>query len=232
MMKKNELVEVIEAMGQEAMGELTHDDLVKMNIGQLKALKKELDEEAKSADTPEPVEVTPEPVEEKTRISLEKLPVEVTPEPVFVSMCGELFDPKKAGTCYKQCSVDFPEAFASCEAHFKTKPVGSPVGEKTKRVAKAKNPSGGGRTLWNHVANSQAGKIDECIVTGHPMTIKEIASYAMGKEARCLHHLKHLVADWNVDILHGNRTEGELTEVVYFWADKNPDMPGTALVRQ
>ena len=210
---KADWIKEINAFGSEALGDVTQEQLLEMNVGQLKMLKKEIEEEIAAgvaivekqltdANTPKEETVTDTPAN-------------------FASMCGSEFDPKKAGSCHKQCSQDFPEAFKACSENFSKKP---------EKKTSAPKRAGGGKTVWNHVVNSQAGKIDECIIAGKPMSLAEIAKYAEGKEPRCLDHLKHLVFDWKIDILITKRKkEDGKDEDIYFWSEKDKRRTGDKL---
>jgi len=208
---KQNWIDEVKAFGQEALGDVTDADLAAMQIGQLKALKKELEKETGKVEEP-----AADKVEEKT---------EELPKSQFISMCGSEYDPKKSGSCAKQCSKDFPEAFKACSENFAAK---ASVGTTTK-TKKTKAPTTGGKTVWNHVASSQAGLIDECIIGGKQMTLAEIAEFAKAKEARTLNHLQHLVADWQITILTDKRKVGEEEKTYYFWKDKCPAAVGEPL---
>lgn len=205
---KQNWIDEVKGFGQEALGDVTDADLAAMNIGQLKALKKELEKETGKTETPDPVK-------EETKQDV--------PESKFISMCGSEFDPKKSGSCHTQCAKDFPEAFQACVENFKREP------EKPARQKKTSVGGGSGKTIWNHIASSQAGLIDECIISGKQMTLKEIAEHAKAKELRTLAHIKHLVADWKVTVLFDEREVEGKKEIFYFWADKCPGAPGTPL---
>jgi len=206
---KQNWIDEVKAFGQEALGDVSDDDLNAMQIGQLKALKKELEKETGK---------TEEPAAGKQ----EEGKLEELPKSQFISMCGSEYDPKKSGSCAKQCNKDFPEAFKACSENFAAK---ASVGTTTK-TKKTKAPATGGKTIWNHVASSQAGLIDECIIGGKQMTLAEIAAYAKAKEPRTLNHIQHLVADWKITILTDKRKVGEEEKVYYFWKDKCPGAVG------
>lgn len=102
----------------------------------------------------------------------------------FSSLCGFPFDPAKKSDCYTVCKKDNPADFKACEDNFKT----APIKPKTKTVG------GRGKSKWGHINGSQAGLIDDCLVTAEkPLLLEDIAAFAKGKVPRVLHHLKHLV---------------------------------------
>ena len=205
---KQDWIKEINAFGAALLGEITQEELLTFNVGQLKALKLEIEKEVAESAAPQ--------AEEKEG--------DAGSESKFISMCGSEFDPKKSGSCAKDCSKDFPEAYKACSENFKVKP------EAKGKAKKAKAPVGGGKTRWNHVANSQAGKIDEVIITGEPKSLKEIAEFANAKEPRTLAHMQHLVADWGIEILYTTRKdEAGKDETIFFWSEKDKRRKGDIL---
>jgi len=210
---KSNWIEEINAFGAEAIGEVTQEELLAMNVGQLKNLKLEIEKEIAEKNAPPPEKKENEDEQDGDKTSDSK----------FISMCGSEFDPKATGSCHKQCQVDFPEAFKACSEQYKVQPA-------AKTTQRAKAPAGGGKTRWNHVSNSQAGRIDEMIIAGEPKSLKEIAEFAQAKEPRTLAHMQHLVADWGIEILSTDRKkEDGKSETVYFWSEKDKRRKGTVL---
>lgn len=130
----------------------------------------------------------------------------------FASFCGFEFDPAKNSDCYTVCQKDEPEEFAKCLAHFETLVI--------KPKAKSSTAKGGrGKSQWGHINGTQAGLIDDALVTAEtPLQLTAISEFAQGKSPRVLHHLKHLVKNKGASI--------ELTkDNCIYWAD-NPNMSG------
>lgn len=112
-----------------------------------------------------------------------------TPEE-FKSMCGFEFDPAQAGSCYKTCQGESPEAFASCVENFKL------TAKKTTSVSKAKR----GKNVFGHLNGCQGALIDDALLTGKAFTIEKLMKNAKATHPRVVSHLKHLYAVWNVDL--------------------------------
>ena len=128
----------------------------------------------------------------------------------FASFCGFAFDPAKNSDCYTVCKKDEPEEFAKCLAHFETLVI--------KPKTKTSTAKGGrGKSHWGHINGTQAGLIDDALVTATtPLQLTAIAEFAQGKSPRVLHHLKHLVKNKGASV--------ELTkDNAIYWKD-NPNM--------
>jgi len=202
-MKKNELIELLLAHKQ--IGELSADDLEKMNMKSLEALRKELDAEV-STETPENV---PEELPNGT------IGEEIKP---FTSMCGLSFDPSKSGACFGQCADEFPDSFKDCQNNFSAQPA---------KAAKAKAAPGLGMNQWYHRPGSQGGELDRFFEEGKVGTVEEIALFANCNTRRVMIHIKHLIADFNVSILKaGRKNEDGTTSTVYFWSEKDKRRKG------
>ncbi len=109
----------------------------------------------------------------------------------FKSMCGFEFDPAQAGSCFKTCQEENPEAFAACQANFKL------TAKKTPATSKAKR----GKNVFGHLNGCQGALIDEAfLTTGGAHSVKELMEFAKATHPRVISHLKHLVSVWNVDL--------------------------------
>lgn len=206
------------------LGDIAQSKLETFTVGQLKALHKDMADELaekSNADTEKDDENLPS-------TDVKETDGNDTPKS-FASMCGNEFDPKKTGTCYKQCQVDFPEAFKACSEHYATLET---VGSKRK----SSKPSAG-KSEWGHTNGKQGGLIDNFFFEGQVGTMAEICDFCGGKEGRVMHHMKHLVADKGVQIQYKHRkvTEGEgddakTTQVKeYWWHDKDKRRKGDNL---
>lgn len=206
------------------LGEIQRDDLDGFTIGQLKALYKEMVEDL--AQQQKPVEgegkelaVVEDGTNEEKADSTSK----------FMTMCGSEFNPKTSGECFKQCSVDFPEAFEACLAEYKKLDLAPTKKRSTSTI---------GKTTWGHLKTAQGGRIDDFFFEGNVGTLKEVAEFSNGKEARCLHHMKHLVYDLGIELLYGFRKEevgeGDAKKVsqekVYWWAESDKRRNGEKLI--
>jgi len=195
------------------LGDIPREDLEQYSVGQLKALYKDMEDEL-AAHLPATTDGTPEePVDGETKEE-------------FHTMCGSEFNPKTSGECFKQCQEDFPEAFAACIEHYKITDI-KPV------KAKSTKKAGIGKTEWQHLRNSQAGLIDDFFFNGGVGTLKEVSEFASGKETRCLHHMRHLVADIGVELLYAFRKveteKGLEQEKIYWWAESDKRRTGEKL---
>jgi len=219
--KKQDWIDAICKLDDEnkgLLGDLPRETLTDYTVGQLKALLKDMEADLKTGDEPDGAIVVFDDV------TGEK------PESKFATMCGMEFDPKKSGECNKQCSEDFPEAFAACSENYKSlEKVG-----KTK--TKSSKPSVG-KTAWGHTNGKQGGLIDDFFFNGGVGTIEDVCEFSGGKPQRCMHHMKHLVFDlgvcikFNFDKVITVVDEKEVTTNVkkYWWADKDKRRKGDEL---
>jgi hypothetical protein len=130
----------------------------------------------------------------------------------FTSFCGFDFDSAKNSDCHEVCSKDEPEEFAKCLAHFETLEV--------KPKTKTSTAKGGrGKSFWGHINGTQAGLIDDALVTATtPSTLEAIVLFSKGRTPRVLAHIKYLVTKKGATI--------SLTkDNCIFWND-NPNMKG------
>ena len=200
-MKKKDLIDVI--LGYENLGEMTKEELEKHTVKELNLLKKEMDEELAAE----------EPVKEE--------PVKEEPVESFSSMCGFNFDPASNSGCNTQCKNDYPDSFKECRDHFAAQPV--------KKAAS--KPKGLGMNIWYHRPSSQGAALDNLLLAGKVVSFKDIQEAGAGTRTRALSHLKHLVADWGLDICKGKKKgdDGKMIEA-YFWRDKNKERKGETLL--
>lgn len=218
-LKKEDWIKDIEKLDDDntgLLGEISREELPKFTIGQLKALHKDMVEELEAKNPPK---------------SENNIPAVTDENGVFKSMCGAEFDPKKNGACHKECSQDFPDEFNKCLANFEKQEVGKPQVNKKPAL---------GKTEWGHVRTKQGGMIDEFFLQGKVGSLDEISEFAKGKQHRCLHHMKHLVADVGIDIKYADKivelpvvNEGDEAKKTvvrqYWWADKDKRRKGESL---
>jgi len=216
-MKKVELIALL--LTYPNIGDVTKEVLEKHKMKDLWVLKNEMDEELKKEDTTIP-DQKPEPV--KTDAKAEPVKTDAKPgtKELFIPMCGitDGFDPNKKSSCNLQCVKDYPDSHAECLTHFKTL-----ADEK-----KASKPKGLGMNQWYHRPGTQGSNLDEFFTTGKIGTVKEIAEFADCNERRVMIHIKHLIWDFDVEILKGQKKNdtGKIFEA-YFCADKDKRRKGT-----
>jgi hypothetical protein len=134
---------------------------------------------------------TPETPAVKDLTVLTETPeVEVPVE--FKSMCGFDYDPAQAGSCFKTCQGESPEAFAACTANFKAT---------AKKTTSASKTTRRGKNVYGHLIGCQGALIDDQFtVVGGAHSMKDLMKAAGATQPRVISHLKHLVAVWKVDL--------------------------------
>lgn len=210
-MKKAELITLL--LGYKNLGDLDEESLEAMTVPNLNLLKEELDKELaeEAGETPESKKETP----------AEK-PKEETPKAEFTPMCGLEFDPAAKSSCNVQCKYEFPDNFKECQENFKVEPEKKPA---------AKRGPSQGMNQWYHRPGSQGGNLDNFFTEGKAGTVAEIAAFAGCKDSRVMIHIKHLIADFDVEILKGTRKNKETkkAETIFFWTKKDKRRKGVKI---
>jgi len=208
-MKKEDLVKLL--LNHSNIGELVESDLKKMSLKSLEALQVELDEEAN-----QPVVEAPKKGKSKAKT---EAPVKTEAPKVepFLSMCGLSYDPAVKSSCNIQCKKDYPDDQARCVAHFKLAPAKV---SKEKKAVSAMNK-------WYHRTGTQGELLDRFFTDGNIGTVNDIAKFANCNTHRVMIHIAHLVADFGVEILKGQKKgEDGKANTVFFLQEKHKARKG------
>lgn len=225
MAKKDQIKELL---SHPRIEEITEDDLKDMTVKNLQLLKKELDaEEAEELAAKENGDTeeggTNDNNADDEGGTEESLPPEDASAEEFTSMCGMPYDPSASGSCFTQCSKEFPEEFARCTTHFAATPHVAPS-QSQKRAASQ------GMNEWYHRPGTQGGELDRFFMEGKVGSVDEIAKFADCNPRRVMIHIKHLIADFEINILKtGRKNDDGSVSTVYFWADKDKRRKGEAI---
>ena len=79
---------------------------------------------------------------------------------------------------------------------------------------------------------TKLGALLRAIRNSRHLTIKEVAAAVNGREPRVMGHIKHLVADWGLEMMTGQRKNKETAkmEMIIFWKENDHRRKGTPIV--